>query len=78
MLHKVQHPYEKSNEDITRTAGLEKHLQLCVDIRVVHGQMQKFFCRLERTQPHFVPFLCKHYHAKNYSNQMTFRGCSMA
>jgi len=37
-----------------------------------------FFFRLECTQFHFVPFLIECFCAKNYSNQMIFRGCSMA
>ena len=35
VLHKVQQAYEKSDEDVTRTAGLEKHLQLCTGCKVM-------------------------------------------
>ena len=39
---------------------------------------KNFFCRLECTPFHFVHFVIKCFCAKNYSNQMTFGGCSMA
>ena len=39
---------------------------------------KNFFCRLECTPFHFVHFVMKCFCAKNYSNQMTFGGCSMA
>jgi len=35
MMKKVQHAYEKSGDDVTRTAGLEKQLQLCVGCKVM-------------------------------------------
>jgi len=35
MMKKVQQAYDKSDEDVTHTAGLEKHLQLCVGCKVM-------------------------------------------
>jgi len=35
MMKKVQTAYEKSDEDVTRTAGLEKQLKLCVGCKVM-------------------------------------------
>ena len=35
LMKKVQQAYDKSEEDVTRTAGLEKHLQLCVGCKVM-------------------------------------------
>ena len=35
MMKKVQQAYQKSDDDVTRTAGLEKHLQLCIGCKVM-------------------------------------------
>jgi len=35
LMKKVQQAYDKSEEDVTRTVGLEKHLQLCVGCKVM-------------------------------------------
>ena len=35
LMNKVQQAYDKSDDDVTRTAGLEKYLQLCIGCKVM-------------------------------------------